>query len=519
MRYRTAWIIGLLTGLAGNPAQAGNPGPQSLQILLQDISTPSGVRFHVAPEIAQDRIQAQPEGTAWPDIIRSLLRGYNYAGTWSAGGKLTEVNVTGRNGDGRAPAAAAPSPGELFAYRPGRSIPAQYRIYAPGSVYPIDVPARRLRNMKKGERLYANLPDGRYALVHDNAWKHDNGDLTWVGYLDGPQGRYRALLTLGEGALAGQILTPGGLYKLESDEGGGQWLVDMEASGLQNGGFEGDESPVSSGVGGAGPLPQSVVGEGAKVKVQDGGGSTQPVDTTATQDGKTRIDVLLLYTAGMGNAGVSTRLNQLMALANQALADSQVNAVFRLAAAQKVGYADRTLNATALDRLTYAGKGFRNIPRLRARYGADVVALVRPFKPQSQGGNCGIAWVDGGGDTPLTADQAFAVVGYGAAGGYYCSDYALAHEIGHVMGATHDRAHATTPGKFPYSYGYGIPGQFGDIMSYYDPEVGVYANPDLAVCAGSACGVPIDQPGAANVALTFNQTAPTVAAFSRSTSP
>ncbi|BBL74390.1 reprolysin-like metallopeptidase [Methylomagnum ishizawai] len=525
MRHRIAWIIGLLTALAGVPVpaavpvQAGNAAPKSLQVLLQDISVPSGVRFRIAPEIAQDRVQAQPEGTAWPDIIRHLLRGYNYAGTWSASGKLTEVNVTGRNGDGRVPA-AAPALDELFAYRPGRSVPAQYRIYAPGSVYPIEVPARRLRNMKKGERLYANLPDGRYALVHDNAWKHGNGDLTWVGYLDGPQGRYRALLTLGDdGALAGQILTPGGLYKLESDEGGGQWLVDMDDSGLQNGGFEGDESPVSSGIGATGPLPQSAVGAGAKVKVRDGGGSTQPADTTATQDGKSLIDVLLLYTAGMGNTGVATRLNQLMALANQALADSQVNALFRLAAAQKVGYADRTPNAAALDRLTYAGKGFRNIPRLRAQYGADVVALVRPFKPQSQGGNCGIAWVDGGGDTPLTADQAFAVVGYGAAGGYYCSDYALAHEIGHVMGATHDRAHATTPGKFPYSYGYGVPGRFGDIMSYYDPEVGVYANPDLAVCAGSPCGVPIDQPGAADVALTFNQTAPTVAAFSRSTSP
>lgn len=527
MRRRIIWIIGFWAALGLAPAQAVSPSSaplparnpdkttgKPLQTLLREIAIPSGVRFEVAPEVARDLIAAQPEGTAWPLIIRDLLRGYNYTGTWSASGKLTEVHVTGRNGDGREPAASAPTPGELFSYRPpAKSLPAQLQIYAPGSVYPIKVPVDRLKHMKKGERVYASLPDGRYQLVHDNAWKHGNGDTTWVGYLEGPQGRYRAVLTLGDDAVVGQMLTPAGLYRFESD-GAGEWLVDMNASGLERGGFEGDEGNAPGIViGNAGLLPPSPATSAARSRQPSAMDLARPVGAAVTEDGKSIIDVLLLYTAGMANAQVSTRLNQLVSLANQALVDSRVNAVFRLAASRQVTYPDRTDNSVALDKLTYFRGGFRNVPNMRARYGADVVMLIRPFRPVSQGGGCGIAWVNGSENGDLTADQAFGVVGYGAAGGYYCSDYALAHEIGHIMGGAHDRAHASVPGKFPYSYGYGVPGRFGDIMSYYDPEVGVYSNPGLNVCDASPCGIPIDQPQAANVALTLNKTAATVSGF------
>jgi hypothetical protein len=108
------------------------------------------------------------------------------------------------------------------------------------------------------------------------------------------------------------------------------------------------------------------------------------------------------------------------------------------------------------------------------------------------------------------------VLGYGQSGGYYCSNYTLAHEIGHILGATHDRLHANVPGKYDYSYGYGINGRFGDIMSYDDPEVGLYANPALVQCDGLPCGIAPGEPLAADVVSTFNNTAKTVSAFVKS---
>jgi hypothetical protein len=537
MYHRILSILTLLVAVVCGPAEAAPPaspspasradGPaagKDLAEALQELSTPSGVRFRVAPDVAHDRIQVRVSGTTWPEVIRDLLRGYNYVGTWNAAGRLTEVLVTGRNGDGALPpmsAAAAPAAGDLFSYRgaPAPAIPARYRSYASGSVFPIEVPVERLRAMEKGTRVSVNLPNGRYELIHDNVWRHDNGDMTWVGYMDVPQGRYRALLTLGDKSLAGQILTPDGLYKLESD-GPQTWLVDIAASGLQQVSFANDERDPAGMASGNVSAALPKMEPTAEAKALKGREAKWAARATVNKEGKTIIDVMLLYTPGLASPTVFTTLNNLMALANQALADSRINTFLRLAVARRVAYPNASNNSATLDDLSYFAKSFAKVPGLRNRYRADAVILVRPFRPNAQGNSCGIAWVNGSGGTEVRPDQAFGVIGYGSRGGYYCSDYALAHEMGHIMGASHDRQHANVPGKFPYSYGYGIEGRFGDVMSYYDPEVGLFANPALDhQCDGSPCGIPAGSPGEADVALTFGQTAAIVSGFVQAGAP
>ena len=105
------------------------------------------------------------------------------------------------------------------------------------------------------------------------------------------------------------------------------------------------------------------------------------------------------------------------------------------------------------------------------------------------------------------------MVSDGDNGGFYCSDYALAHELGHNMGSAHDRANASVPGISSYSYGYGIEGSFGTIMSYFDPQVGMFSNP-ATTCSTSpfyACGIAAGDPNEANNALSLNNVASVVA--------
>jgi hypothetical protein len=143
----------------------------------------------------------------------------------------------------------------------------------------------------------------------------------------------------------------------------------------------------------------------------------------------------------------------------------------------------------------------------RDTYGADLVCLW----VEDGGIYCGLAWVT------ATVSYAFSVVDRGCATG----NSSFAHELGHNMGATHDRANASNPGAYDYSYGYQDPGgNWRTIMAYNCPgwctRLQYWSNPDV-MYTSVPMGVPEGQPDAADNRKTLNNTAFTIANFRTAT--
>ncbi|TAG71485.1 MAG: hypothetical protein EAZ24_13100 [Burkholderiales bacterium] len=221
-------------------------------------------------------------------------------------------------------------------------------------------------------------------------------------------------------------------------------------------------------------------------------------------------------------AAVQARLATLVQWANTAFANSDVAITLRLVHSLEVTYPNSGPNGTALNELTGSnGSGAVTIPAslagiaaLRNTYGADLVALMRPYDQSTHGG-CGIAWIGGSNLSDISNSAAF---GYSVSsdgndvGGsaFFCLIGTLAHELGHNFGLQHNRANAGSIGATRYAYGYSVPNSnVGDVMSYANQDAQAFANPALgctgASCtiggAGAALGIAADGPVEACIAL------------------
>lgn len=392
----------------------------------------------------------------------------------------------------------------------------------PASVaYPMEFNAAELSGLPEGGQVSLALPGaGTFNVVHDVTQAGDLGAATFVGHLREFGNDFRMTVTYSPFGTEGMVLTPYGEYRLTTIRGQ-LWVIDTERSGLKAN--QSDESDAAA--------PQQPAA--AAAQAQAGSSSAAPTATApasaqnaAPTPGNTRIDVLVLYSDGYvaargSDAAVQSRIQYFIALSNQAYKDSNVPITLRLVGTSKVsGLADTSSSNTELNSVTAGSGAYANVAALRKAYGADLVTVVRPFS-MKQGGMCGVGWVSGYGGNPVAwyGRYAFSVVSDGIDGSYYCSDHTLTHELGHNMGSMHDRATVTAQGggtgAYPYAFGYGTSSKFGTIMSYIQPRVGKFSNPDISTCNGSnACGVPpSDTKNSAHNALSLTNTSGSVAAF------
>jgi hypothetical protein len=237
-----------------------------------------------------------------------------------------------------------------------------------GDATPVAFNARAALALPIGGEASITLPRlGTLAVVHDRDESHPNGDTTWVGFFRDYGTDYRVLITSGAKGLAGRISSPDGEFSLLPGDGGA-WLRDEQAAGVQPFMQQDNDAPVPPA---AAPSQTSPVGRPAT-------GAAAPAGAPPPQS---TVDLMLVYNSGMvqryGN-GLQTRLNNLVAIANQAYIDSGVHITLRLVHIEPIGDYIATggsLNG-ALNDITYGNGVFSGISALRKQYGADLVQLI-----------------------------------------------------------------------------------------------------------------------------------------------
>lgn len=242
---------------------------------------------------------------------------------------------------------------------------------------------------------------------------------------------------------------------------------------------------------------------------------------SSTADSGSTIDVMVVYTASAASAvGGGDAMENLIDLGisetNQGYANSNVIQRLRLVHAEQVNYNENTASPfnDALNAVTNTADGkMDNVLSLRNQYGADLVSL---WINNAQ--YCGLAWQMG---TPTSSFESYgySAVYYNCATGYY----SFGHELGHNMGSNHDRANASGPVAYSYSYAYRDPNnQFRTVLAYdcstSCPRINYYSNPTV-LYSGLPTGVDSSSTSSANNALSFNNTRTVVANFRASIAP
>jgi len=401
-------------------------------------------------------------------------------------------------------------------------------VVAPAKyAYPLDLGVAKLAEAKNGDVLPVTLPGPiNLSVTKDSETAGQFGTTTFVGHLTDFGDDFRMLVTYSASGAEGRLLTPSGEFLIRTLEGR-TWLVDVARSGLIGGTPAMVDAMVPDlAMSGDPSLMNHMAHALTSPATTAAATSVAKAVTGAAVEPPTKIDLLVAYTSGMLSAfkttqGAMTRIQYLVSAANQAYIDSGINLQLNLVGAVQHPGPDSTDNVAALKAMTNAVAPFDSIKTTRNQKGADLVVLLRPFS-FSQGGSCGVAWVSGYNMTNVSAyaESAYAVISDATIDGkYYCSDYTIAHELGHSFGAMHDRATVQSQGggvgAYPYGFGYSVASKFGTIMSYQQPYVGRFSNPNMT-CSGVPCGVSETKANSANNALAMNNTRTAVAAFRNS---
>ena len=342
------------------------------------------------------------------------------------------------------------------------------------------------------ESVLLNLYDDlSYNAAKERLEKRSANRYTWFGRVAGAA-LSQVVLVVEDGVMAGNIMVNGEVYQVRSVGGGIHAIRKIDQSKFP------EEAP---------PIAVQAVPDRSEI-----------LSPPAEADDGSTIDVLVVYTAAA--AGASSNIAAEIQLGidetNQSYVNSGIAQRVRLVHAAQVSYDETGRGGTDLVRLKSSNDGYLDeVHSIRNNYAADLVSLWVENMDA-----CGIGYLMTNVSTGF-ASSAFSVVQRDCATGYY----SFGHEMGHNMGAHHDRyATKNEDGAYSYSHGYVYkPGKWRTVMAYNDDcsasgfdctRILYWSNPNVDY-QGNPAGIA----NSANNALTLNNTAYTVANFRSSGSP
>ncbi|MBX3274453.1 MAG: hypothetical protein KF729_29580 [Sandaracinaceae bacterium] len=338
------------------------------------------------------------------------------------------------------------------------------------------------------ESLRLNLFGDAVLDAHvEGASQHD-GTLLWRGAIAG-RPESHVTLAIRDGAIAGTVR-----------DGDSLFTIVPRADGVRI--VEWDEAAAP------GDAP-SVFPPASALAAPPGAPPATPAERA---DGVAEIDVLVLATAaardGAGSrAALRATIDLAFEEANASFADSGVAARVNVVGVVETSYDERGFDFhDALGRLVTPGDGWMDeVHALREELGADHVVLI----VNHAGPYAGLGYQLTAENRAYFSHYAYSVVSRDYAAGFYT----LAHELGHNMGADHDRDNAGG-GFHAHSHGHRAQAAgYRTMMAY--------------ACDGAACprarrwsdptrthrGVPTGVDGVSDNARTLRGTTPLAAAF------
>jgi hypothetical protein len=345
------------------------------------------------------------------------------------------------------------------------------------------------------ESIHLNLFDDiSFQATKERLEERSSTRYTWFGRVAGATFS-QVVLVVEDGILAGNVLAEGEFYQIRAVGEGIHAIRRIDQASFP------EEAP---------PIPVSIG--------PDRSGSLSP---SPQADDGSLIDVLVVYTSAFANhfsnipANIMANIQLGIDETNQSYVNSGVVQRVRLVHAAQVNYTETGAPNTDLTRLQNPSDGYLDeVHPMRDTFGADVVSLW----VENLGSNtCGIGYLMSTVSHSFES-YAFTVVARSCATGYY----SFGHEMGHNMGAHHDRYVAPENGAYSYAHGYVYtPARWRTIMAYNNQcsdlgynctRIPYWSNPNVSY-QGAPSGISENSPDSANNRLTLNNTAYTVANF------
>lgn len=329
-----------------------------------------------------------------------------------------------------------------------------------------------------GSRLSLRLLDERQIVMAPTGIEQRSADdATWRGAVEGGG---KVTLTLHRGGITGTIVMPDATYSIRTTRTNLQIIHRQQPDPPDHppAALEAPEAPAA---------PAGARGRGGAAAMETGPEltvlSSPPPPATCAVDQAETIDALFAVTPAVALTVTEGDLKHAVDLANDVFFYSGLSGRMNYVAMEPIAYLERDLVSDF-----HALKGSAVLRKYRDSHRADVVAVVVQGPQAASLYSCGYS---GAIAPPL--ERAMAVID-----GRCVRSYTLAHEVGHLMGSTHEPGTHSGPVPFPYGHGH-VDGAkaWRTVMATEQtcsapcPRVALWSSPALVhpAAAGRAAGV------------------------------